>query len=100
MITTAQQTVLIEALLKQLNERYVFPDVARAIEGVVRDSLVNGEFDAMESLPQLCRTLTEHLQAVSRDKHLRLYYREEPIPVRQRGSLAAIPRAVSPENAA
>jgi C-terminal processing protease CtpA/Prc len=82
-ITTAEQTEMIEALLKHLNERYVFPDVATAIEGVIRDRMVNGEYDDTESLPQLCRTLTEHLQAVSRDKHLRVLHREEPIAVRE-----------------
>jgi C-terminal processing protease CtpA/Prc len=82
-ITTAQQTEIIEALLKHLNERYVFPDVATAIDGVIRDRMVNGEYDDTESLPQLCQTLTEHLQAVSRDKHLRVLHRESPIPVRE-----------------
>ncbi|MDB4896182.1 MAG: peptidase [Firmicutes bacterium] len=83
MITTVQQTEIIEALLKHLNERYVFPDVARAIEGVIRDRMVNGEYDDTESLPQLCRTLTEQLQAVSRDEHLRVLHRESPIPMRE-----------------
>jgi C-terminal processing protease CtpA/Prc len=82
-MNTAQQTEIIEALLKQLNDRYVFPDVARAIEGAVRDRMVNGEYQAIESLPQLCRALTEHVQAVSRDKHLRVLHREAPIAVRE-----------------
>jgi retinol-binding protein 3 len=86
MMITGAGAELIQALQKELKERYIFPEVAARMAEAIRTRLANGEYTEATSLPTLCETLTADLQAISRDKHLRLYYRAEAVPVRaQRG---------------
>lgn len=82
-IDAATRTQVIEALLKRLNEAYVFPDVAKKMETAIRERVQNKEYDQITSAATLARTLTENLQAVSHDKHLRVRYSSQPIPVRE-----------------
>lgn len=60
---------LFEALIQKLNDQYVFPDMARAMEQAIRTRLRNGEYEGMDT-HVLCDALTAHLQELSRDKHL------------------------------
>jgi len=74
-IDAATRTQVIEGVLKNLNEGYVFPEVAKAMEQNIRDRAAKKEYDEITSAKLFARTLTEHLQAISRDKHLRVNYR-------------------------
>jgi hypothetical protein len=74
-IDAATRTQVIEGVLKNLNEGYVFPEVAKAMEQNIRDRMAKKEYDEITSAKLFARTLTEHLQAISRDKHLRVNYR-------------------------
>lgn len=82
-IDASVRTQVIEATLKRLNDSYVFPEMAKKMETAIRERMQNKEYDAITSAATLARTLTEHLQAVSRDKHLRVRYSAQPIPVRE-----------------
>ncbi|HEX6289276.1 MAG TPA: S41 family peptidase [Herpetosiphonaceae bacterium] len=73
------RAAIIDSILSQLHEHYVFPEVAAEIETALRARLDNHEYHGMEALDDLCVKLTEDLQAISRDKHLRVFYRAEPI---------------------
>ena len=89
-IDAATKTQVIEAILKELNDRYVFPEVAKQIETSVRQKISNKEYDAITSAEEFARKLTEDLQAVSKDKHMRVRYSSQAIPVRkQRGEPTA-----------
>jgi hypothetical protein len=70
---------IIEGVIKQLNDYYVFPDVAKKMEQSLRERMQKKEYDQVTSARQLASTLTDHLQAVSRDKHLRVFYSAQPI---------------------
>lgn len=72
---------VIAALLRNLRDRYVFPDIAEALEGDIRRRLSGGEYDAVADGPALAVVLTVHLQAISHDKHLRVFHEEEAWPV-------------------
>lgn len=74
---------VIDALLRQLRERYVFPEVAETMEQEIRRRLAGGEYDALTEGAALAGALTAHLQEVSRDKHLRVFYDDAPRPVRE-----------------
>jgi hypothetical protein len=74
---------VIEGVLKNLNDYYVFPDVAKKMEQAIRDRLQKKEYDQVTSARQFAMTLTDHLQQVSRDKHLRVQYSAQPIPRRE-----------------
>src|SRR5258708_5058309 len=71
---------VIAGALKKLNEGYVFPDVAKRMEAAIQKRLQSGEYDGITSADKLAKTLTEHLQAVSHDKHLRVRYSYEALP--------------------
>ncbi len=79
-LTAAQRTETIEGALTKLHESYIFPEVAKRMETAVRARLDAKEYDAITSAKDLARTLTEHLQAVSKDKHLRVSYSYDPLP--------------------
>ncbi|HEY0426673.1 MAG TPA: S41 family peptidase [Pyrinomonadaceae bacterium] len=78
------RTEVIDNILKNLNDYYVFPEVAKQMETDVRARLKNKEYDAITSAKDLAKKLTDDLQSVSHDKHLRVRYSYKPIPVREK----------------
>jgi retinol-binding protein 3 len=76
---------VIETAIKRLNDGYVFADVAQAMEKAVRDRAAKGEYDQITSAQAFAEKLTSDLQAVSKDKHLRVRYSHRPIPERAAG---------------
>jgi hypothetical protein len=82
-VDSATRTQVIDELLKQLNEGYVFPEVAKQMETAIRGHQKNNEYDNLTSAKEFTAKLTTDLQAISHDKHLRVGYSIQPIPVRQ-----------------
>lgn len=80
-ISAERRQHIIDTLLSELKLKYVFPDQARALEGSIRARVARGEYRDITSAKQLAATLTGHLQADSKDKHLMLAYSERPIPL-------------------
>jgi retinol-binding protein 3 len=78
------RTEVIDTILQNLNDSYVFADVAKKMEADVRNRLKNKEYDSVTSAKQFAAKLTEDLQSVSKDKHLRVRYSFEKIPVREK----------------
>ncbi|HJR08291.1 MAG TPA: S41 family peptidase [Pyrinomonadaceae bacterium] len=74
-IDAATRAEVIEGTLKNLREGYVYPEVATRMEQAIRERVAKREYEDVTSAKQLAQMLTEHLQAVSRDKHLRVNYR-------------------------
>ena len=72
---------VLETFLSKLREYYVFPAVAEQIEASLHQRLANHEYDSAESGEAFAKLLTAHIQEISRDKHLCLFYREEVIPL-------------------
>ena len=81
-IDAATRTQVIDAILKRLNDSYVFPEVAKKMEQSIRERVDKKEYDQITSAKQFSTTLTKDLQAVSNDKHLRVRYSHSPIPER------------------
>jgi retinol-binding protein 3 len=77
------RTEVIEAIVKNLNDYYVFPEVAKKMEQAIRERVQKKEYDQVTSAKQFAGLLTDHLQQVSRDKHLRVQYSSQPIPKRE-----------------
>jgi hypothetical protein len=78
-IDAAQRQQVIDSMIKQLHANYVFPEQARKAEAVIRQHQKNGDYKAITSAEKLSQTLTEHLYAQTKDKHLRVFYSAEPI---------------------
>lgn len=85
-IDAAARSAVVENLLKELNEGYVFPDIAKRMESDVRNRLSAKEYDGITGARAFAEKLTADLQAVSKDKHLRVRYSHLPIPVRKEKS--------------
>ena len=83
-IDAKTRTEVIETILKNLNDSYVFPEVAKKMETDIRSRVKNNEYEKITSAKEFAAKLTEDLQSVSRDKHMRVRFSAEPIPVRQR----------------
>jgi hypothetical protein len=81
-IDAATRTQVVDAILKRLNDSYVFPEVAKKMETSIRERVAKKEYDQITSAKQFATTLTNDLQAVSHDKHLRVRYSFESIPER------------------
>ena len=81
-IDAASRTQVIDTILKRLNESYVFPDVAKKMEQSIREKVAKKEYDQITSAKLFATTLTNDLQSVSHDKHLRVRYSFESIPER------------------
>jgi C-terminal processing protease CtpA/Prc len=81
-IDTATRTAVIDNLLRELNEGYVFADTAKKMEADIRQRINNKEYDSATSAQAFAKKLTADLQSVSKDKHLKVSYSAKAIPVR------------------
>jgi C-terminal processing protease CtpA/Prc len=88
-IDAAQRAKVIEATLKQLDDNYVFPDVAKKMRQAIEARMERKEYDAVETGQELAEKLTAHLQEVSKDKHLRVMCSTEKLPAPPKGEKAA-----------
>jgi retinol-binding protein 3 len=76
----ATRRLLIDGVLSRLNTSYVFPEKAAEMETAIRARVQRGEYEAISSARVLADSLTAHLRAVSRDKHIGVHYSARPIP--------------------
>ncbi len=79
-IDTTTYIQVLEAFLNKLREHYVFPEVAEQIASSLQQRSANAEYDSVEDGKAFTQLLTAHAREISRDKHLRVFYREEVIP--------------------
>ncbi|HEY4131683.1 MAG TPA: S41 family peptidase, partial [Gemmatimonadaceae bacterium] len=84
-IAAPQRQSAIDGAIANLNEFYVFPDVAKAMGDTLRARLKRGAYDDATNGVAFANTLTLDLQSVSHDKHLRMNFAAQPIPDRQPG---------------
>jgi C-terminal processing protease CtpA/Prc len=77
-IDAAKTKRVIDAALKELDENYVFPDVAKKMAESVRQRQANNEYAGVKTGPELAQLLTRHFQEVSKDKHLRVMFNMAP----------------------
>ena len=81
-LDAATRTKVIEGVLKRLNDSYVFPEIAKKMEQAISERVRKQEYDQITSAKEFATKLTNDLQAVSNDKHLRVRYSNRPIPER------------------
>jgi retinol-binding protein 3 len=77
---TRQQ--VIKTAIQKLKASYVFPEIADKMEAALNEHSQKGDYDKVTSAANFAQLLTDHLQAISKDKHLRVLYRYEAIPER------------------
>jgi C-terminal processing protease CtpA/Prc len=81
-VDAATRRQVVDGVLARLIEAYVFPDTAVAMQRAIQNRVRRGEYERITSAQALADSLTSHLQAVSKDRHLRVRYSYEPIPQR------------------
>jgi hypothetical protein len=69
-VDAATRTRVIDGVVAKLNEAYVFAKTAKKMGAALRAHQRKGKYDAITDGHTFAALLTEHLQAVSRDKHL------------------------------
>lgn len=69
-IDSKTQAAIIDSVSKALNEIYVFPDVAKNMEKLIRKNLKDGKYENTTNLVEFANQLTEDLRSISHDKHL------------------------------
>src|SRR5688572_1788226 len=77
-VDAATRAKVIDAALDALQKSYVFPEVAAKMADDIRARQSRNEYDALDESRAFARKLTEDLQAVSRDKHLRVQFGTPP----------------------
>lgn len=68
---------ILDTALARITAGYVFPEKTAAIEAAIRNRLAEGAYAGLDERG-LCERVTEDLQGVCPDKHLRLLWSEEP----------------------
>ena len=71
-ISKADRLAVIAELTKQISAGYVFPDKAADVDRALRSHVATGVYDTVTSGKAFAALLTQQLQAVTRDKHLRV----------------------------
>ncbi len=79
-IDARMRSEIIEKVLRILNERYVFPAVAKQMEDAIREGVRRKEYDDTTSANTFAKLLTYHLREVSHDKHIIIESSFDSIP--------------------
>ncbi len=90
-IDATTRAAVIAAARAALDRAYVFPEVATKMADDLKARLERGEYDALTSARDFAAKVTEHLRAISHDKHLHLDYRHETMAADEGGDDAAPP---------
>jgi hypothetical protein len=79
-VDAATRTRVIDAAVAKLAEYYVYPDVAKKMGQALREHQKQGVYDAIDDATVFAKLLTEQLQAVSKDRHLRVNFVPRVVP--------------------
>lgn len=77
-LTARERAAVVDRVLATLTERYVFPKTAAAAVADVRRRARAGAYERIGSPRELADSLTRHLQATTKDLHLRVIARPAP----------------------
>src|SRR4051812_34229859 len=80
-ITAKFRGETIDSALQLLQEKYAYPEIALKMEAAIRAKQIGGEYDSITDGNELAEKLTGDLRAVFDDKHLRVSYSKQPIPL-------------------
>jgi hypothetical protein len=75
-ITNTQKQETIDGILKVLQTRYIFPEVADSMQNFVINNLQSGKYDSITTGSEFAFRLTRDLQKISKDLHLKVEFTE------------------------
>ncbi len=79
-VDAAARDALIDAVLTRLRVSYVWSGGARAMDRAIRERAARGSYDRITSARVFAESLTAHLRAAGRDRHVRVEFSAEPLP--------------------
>ncbi len=89
----AQKKETVDDLLKLVNERYTFVDVAKNITSYLHQQLNKKAYQQITDPVEFANALTRDLQFASKDKHLNVGYSAEVLPPQWATEVTEIPAA-------
>ena len=88
-VDAALRRQVVDAVVRELNQRYVFPDVAREVEAALSRPAELAAFAGLDDGKAFADKLTARLQELTRDKHIRVRFSAQPVPERVAGAPSA-----------
>jgi retinol-binding protein 3 len=82
-IDAGLRSQVIDAVVRNMRDYYVSPEVADEVGRDIRQRQQNREYDRITSAAELARVLTARLREMTRDKHLSVNYSPDPVPIRK-----------------
>src|SRR5262245_10833631 len=79
-IDAATRARVIDGAVAKLNEFYVFTETAKKMAEAEQARPKSGAYDSVTSAQDFATILTDDLQAVSHDKHLRVNFSAQVLP--------------------
>ncbi len=70
-----------------VREFYVFPEIAEQLVGIIEDRAAQGRYEATADAGALAALLSEDLQSVNGDRHLRVLFHPYPVPAEPGGAM-------------
>lgn len=67
----------IKKISRLLDENYIFPDMAKKMGELIKQNLTAGTYEKIDDPMKFAEKLTEDLQSVSKDKHIRVRFSPE-----------------------
>lgn len=78
-LTKAERSEVVDSVSRLLNDNYVFPEVAKEMSQLITKNLEAGKYSSHDDPMSFGDKLTEDLQSISHDKHLRVRFAPEQI---------------------
>ncbi|MCA9759734.1 MAG: hypothetical protein KDA27_28310, partial [Candidatus Eisenbacteria bacterium] len=76
LVTPQVQSDVLAELARLLEDLYVIPEMARSLISMIEANRAAGRYDALADPNDFARALTDDMQALSGDKHLRVMFGE------------------------
>ncbi|MGH1363722.1 MAG: S41 family peptidase [Calditrichia bacterium] len=75
-LTSEEQQAVVERISEMLLENYVFPDIAKKNVAYLQEQLKRESYKSVTAPEDFARQLTEDLQHINKDKHMRVRMRK------------------------
>lgn len=82
-IDAGMRSEVIDAVVKNMKDYYIFPEVADEVGRAIRERQQHKEYDRITSAAELAKVLTTQLRAITHDKHVSVVYSHKPLPIRK-----------------
>ena len=82
-LTANERQLVIDSISSKLDANYVFPEVATEMSTSIKSKLRDGNYNSINDPQEFAARLTEDLQAISKDKHLRVSFAPDRIAEQQ-----------------